>query len=122
MEMPAELEARIDEVITHYPVSKRSAALPLLHLIQEQFGYIEEDAIDMGRQETRSRTDQRAGTGDFLSDVSAGTGWETSHPSLPHALLRHGGRLRTAGHFLQTRRNQPATQRAWRSSLEERGR
>ena len=46
MEIPAELEARIDEVITQYPVSKRSATLPLLHLIQEQFGCIEEDAIE----------------------------------------------------------------------------
>jgi NADH-quinone oxidoreductase subunit E len=46
MEMPAELEATIDEVITQYPVSKRSATLPLLHLIQEQFGYIEESAIE----------------------------------------------------------------------------
>jgi NADH-quinone oxidoreductase subunit E len=46
MEMPAELEARIDEAITQYPVSKRSATLPLLHLIQEQFGYIDEAAIE----------------------------------------------------------------------------
>ena len=45
MELPAELQARIDEVITQYPVSKRSAALPLLHLIQEHNGYIEDDAI-----------------------------------------------------------------------------
>ena len=45
MELPAELEARIDEEITHYPVSKRSAALPLLHLIQEHTGYIEDAAI-----------------------------------------------------------------------------
>ena len=45
MELPAELQARIDEVITQYPVSKRSAALPLLHLIQEHSGYIEDDAI-----------------------------------------------------------------------------
>jgi NADH-quinone oxidoreductase subunit E len=45
MEVPAELEARIDEVITHFPVSKRSAALPLLHLIQEHFGYIQDEAI-----------------------------------------------------------------------------
>ena len=45
MELPAELQARIDEVITQYPVSKRSAALPLLHLIQEHAGYIEDDAI-----------------------------------------------------------------------------
>ncbi len=33
---------RIDEVITHYP-EKRSATLPLLHLIQEDLGYLPED-------------------------------------------------------------------------------
>ncbi len=37
---PATL-ASIDEVITHYPVDqKRSATLPLLHLIQEDVGYL----------------------------------------------------------------------------------
>jgi NADH-quinone oxidoreductase subunit E len=46
MDIPAELESRIDEVITHYPVSKRSATLPLLHLIQEHFGHIEDEAIE----------------------------------------------------------------------------
>jgi NADH-quinone oxidoreductase subunit E len=46
MEIPAELEAKIDEAITQYPVSKRSATLPLLHLIQEQFGCIEDAAIE----------------------------------------------------------------------------
>lgn len=40
---PATL-TKIDEVITHYPV-KRSATLPLLHLIQEDVGYIPEEAI-----------------------------------------------------------------------------
>ena len=40
---PATL-GRIDEVITHYP-TKRSATLPLLHLIQEDVGYIPDDAI-----------------------------------------------------------------------------
>ncbi len=45
MHIPKELEGRIDEVITHYPVSKRSAALPLLHLIQEHFGYIPKEAV-----------------------------------------------------------------------------
>ena len=35
---------QIEEVITHYPV-KRSAALPLLHLVQEDQGYISQDAI-----------------------------------------------------------------------------
>jgi NADH-quinone oxidoreductase subunit E len=36
---------RIDEVIPHYPV-KRSATLPLLHLIQEDAGYISDTAIE----------------------------------------------------------------------------
>ena len=46
MDIPAELANRIDEVITHYPVSKRSATLPLLHLLQEHFGYISKEATD----------------------------------------------------------------------------
>ena len=41
---PATL-AKIDEVITHYPV-KRSATLPLLHLVQEEAGFISTDAIE----------------------------------------------------------------------------
>jgi len=36
---------RIDEVITHYPF-KRSATLPLLHLIQEDIGHIPDEAIE----------------------------------------------------------------------------
>ena len=36
---------QIDEVITHYPV-KRSATLPLLHLIQEEVGWISTEAIE----------------------------------------------------------------------------
>lgn len=35
-----ELEAEADERISHYPVSKRSAVLPLLHIVQHHFGYI----------------------------------------------------------------------------------
>ena len=41
---PATL-AKIDEVITHYPV-KRSATLPLLHLVQEDAGWISPAAIE----------------------------------------------------------------------------
>jgi NADH-quinone oxidoreductase subunit E len=41
---PATLQ-QIDEVIPHYPV-KRSAALPLLHLVQEDQGYISAAAIE----------------------------------------------------------------------------
>lgn len=43
--VPAELEKKIDEVITHYPVSKRSAVLPLLHLMQEHFRYISDETV-----------------------------------------------------------------------------
>ena len=41
-----ELEATLDEVITHYPVSKRSAVLPLLHLVQEHFRFISDEAVN----------------------------------------------------------------------------
>lgn len=41
---PATLQ-QIDEVITHYPV-KRSAVLPLLHLVQEDAGWISPAAIE----------------------------------------------------------------------------
>jgi NADH-quinone oxidoreductase subunit F len=44
--VPAELERRIDDAIGHYPdEQKRSAALPLLHLWQEHFGFIDDDAV-----------------------------------------------------------------------------
>ncbi len=45
MNLKPETLARIDEVIPHYP-SKRSATLPLLHLIQEDLGYIPQEAIE----------------------------------------------------------------------------
>ena len=43
--IPTQLEADIDELISHYPV-KRSASLMVLHAIQEQFGFISQDAIE----------------------------------------------------------------------------
>ncbi len=42
MNLKPETLKQIDEVITHYP-EKRSATLPLLHLIQEDIGYLPED-------------------------------------------------------------------------------
>lgn len=45
MNLKPETLRRIDEVIPHYPV-KRSAALPLLHLVQEDAGYISTEAIE----------------------------------------------------------------------------
>lgn len=46
LEVPAELEKRMDEAISHYPVSKRSAVLPLLHLVQEHFRFISNEAVN----------------------------------------------------------------------------
>ena len=45
MNLKPETLRRIDEVIPHYPV-KRSAVLMLLHAIQEDVGYIPDEAID----------------------------------------------------------------------------
>ena len=45
MNLKSETLTRIEEVIPHYP-SKRSATLPLLHLIQEDVGYISQEAIE----------------------------------------------------------------------------
>ena len=39
-EVTPAMEAKADELVSRYPVSKRSAVLPLLHLWQETFGYI----------------------------------------------------------------------------------
>jgi NADH-quinone oxidoreductase subunit E len=43
--LPAQIEAEIDELITHYP-QKRSATLMLLHAVQEHCGYISRDAVE----------------------------------------------------------------------------
>ncbi len=45
MNLKPDTFSKIDEVITHYPV-KRSATLPLLHLIQEDVGFISIAAIE----------------------------------------------------------------------------
>ena len=43
--IPAQLEAEIDELITHYP-QKRSASLMLLHALQDHFGWLPSEAIE----------------------------------------------------------------------------
>ncbi|MDE3083991.1 MAG: NADH-quinone oxidoreductase subunit NuoE [Verrucomicrobiota bacterium] len=45
MNLKPETLQKIDEVIPHYP-EKRSAALPLLHFVQEDIGYIPDEAIE----------------------------------------------------------------------------
>jgi NADH-quinone oxidoreductase subunit E len=43
--LPANLEAELDELLTHYP-HKRSASIMFLHAIQEHFGYISNEAME----------------------------------------------------------------------------
>lgn len=45
-EVTSEFEAEMDELISHYPVSKRSASLPLLHAWQNRFGFIDDSGIE----------------------------------------------------------------------------
>ena len=45
-QIPPALLEKIEEAIKHYPVSKRSAALPLMHLWQNHFGYIDESGVE----------------------------------------------------------------------------
>ncbi len=42
-ELTKESKARIDELLTRYP-TKRAAALPVLHVVQEQHGFVPEEA------------------------------------------------------------------------------
>ena len=43
--IPTNLEAEINELISHYP-QKRSAALMVLHALQAQFGFISKEAVE----------------------------------------------------------------------------
>jgi NADH-quinone oxidoreductase subunit E len=45
LDLPAELETRIDEIISRYP-QKRSASLMVLHELQEHFGFLSRDAVE----------------------------------------------------------------------------
>jgi NADH-quinone oxidoreductase subunit E len=44
-QVPKDLAAELDELLTHYP-QKRSAALMFLHAIQDRFGHISTEAIE----------------------------------------------------------------------------
>jgi NADH-quinone oxidoreductase subunit E len=43
--IPAPLEAEIDELVSHYP-QKRSAAVMVLHALQDRFGFLSLEAIE----------------------------------------------------------------------------
>jgi NADH-quinone oxidoreductase subunit E len=44
-ELTPEFAAKAGEILARYPVSKRSASLPLLHLWQNEFGFIDDSGI-----------------------------------------------------------------------------
>jgi NADH-quinone oxidoreductase subunit E len=44
------LNVKVEEIVARYPVSKRSAAMPVLHLIQETYGHISNEAIEWAAQ------------------------------------------------------------------------
>jgi NADH-quinone oxidoreductase subunit F len=47
MTIPAELQQRIDELITHYPAEhRRAAVLWLLHLLQDHFGHLGREQVE----------------------------------------------------------------------------
>ena len=45
-QIPPGFVAEADELISHYPVSKRSASLPLLHHWQNHFGFIDDTGVE----------------------------------------------------------------------------
>src|SRR6059036_1071523 len=45
LSLPPNLEAELDQLLTHYP-QKRSASLMFLHALQEHFGYLSKEAIE----------------------------------------------------------------------------
>ena len=46
MEIPQHIDQKADDYISHYPEDQaRSATLPLLHLIQEEFGFINDESV-----------------------------------------------------------------------------
>ncbi|MBJ7326124.1 MAG: NADH-quinone oxidoreductase subunit NuoF [Chthoniobacterales bacterium] len=45
-QLTSEFLTRVEETISHYPVSQRSAAVPLLHIWQNRFGCIDESGVE----------------------------------------------------------------------------
>ncbi len=45
-DIPPAFETEADELVSHYPVSKRSASLPLLHLWQREFGFVDDSGVE----------------------------------------------------------------------------
>jgi len=84
--IPAELKRQVDAAIAQYPRErKRSAALPLLHLWQEHFGFISDEGINWIAEKLELQTDQHSRIGNLLSDVAAKKSWQNPYSRLPDA-------------------------------------
>ena len=47
VEFSPELIKKFDEIVSRYPVGKqKSALLPILHLVQAEFGWVSPEAMD----------------------------------------------------------------------------
>ena len=103
-----ELERKMDEAIARYPADrKRSAAMPLLHLWQEEFGFISDEGVNWIASKLELQPINILELVTFYPDVPAGASGEDPHPYLPNLELRDGGQLRRHGTRLRCGRHRP---------------
>ena len=83
---PPRTRAVADEIIARYPVPK-SALIPLLHLAQEQDGYLTDDAMEHIAELVGVTPAEVLGTGSLLRDVQARAGGRLPGQRLHQHLL-----------------------------------
>ena len=96
-----ELEAEADERISHYSESKRSAVLPLLHIVQHKFGFISSEAIDWVAAKLDLEPIKVLEVVTFYPGFPSVCAWEISHSRLPHFIVCLGRQCRVDGRSLQ---------------------
>ena len=91
---PAELERKMDEAIGHYPADrKRSAAMPLLHLWQEHFGFISDEGVSWIAAKLGLQPINILELVTFYPMFRQAPAGQETYPRLPDAQLRDGRRL-----------------------------
>ena len=98
--MPAQLEAEIDELITHYP-QKRSASLMVLHAFQEHFGYISQEAVEWTAAKLELQPINIYELVTFYPMFRQKPVGKYPFQGLPDAELRAGRRYKLHEHFCQ---------------------
>jgi len=92
IQIPAALGQRMDAAIARYPSEhRRSAAMPLLHLWQEHFGFIGDEAIFWIAEKLGLQPINISRGSHFLPNVPPASGRENAHQDLPYPELRDGG-------------------------------